>query len=254
MITKGVYRLNYRGLSFAEAWRLGGAKAFPIAMIMKLTAANGDYLWLPPSDIERPCPREELSEMAQGKLAPVAKQLEGMGYPTGIFSKLVLSLDPAFTDGGSYRALHVDRKRIIYVAFLRRELRQQNQVVQNDVLNPFGLFIKEDGRNATVVLTSKTYLDDGSQSKVIRLTEPGLERVARRLEIELLATREFVQTFPSIEAAAAATAQRDEAAWENRIQRGLAVKVAEDEERRVIAAARARMAASDTPPQSATTS
>lgn len=242
MIDSGVYRMHFRGLSFGEALRLGGKAGFLPAMILKLTGKKGSCLWLPPRDTERACAREELSPDAQARLMPAVSEIEGLGYRSGIFSRLAISLDPAYKDGASYRALHDDGRRLFYLAFLRHETRGPRGTVRRDVVNPIGLFITEGGIG-TVVLNNSQYLDGDGTSDVIRIDGAGPTAVAQRLERELRGARWPVRRFASIEEAAAATAERDERAWAARIRRGLVVRVAPEEESRIVSEARARLAA-----------
>jgi len=78
---------------------------------------------------------------------------------------------------------------------------------------------------------------------VIEIRTPGATAVAKRLEQELARERYPTRRFASIEEAAAATAERDNRAWAARIRRGLVVRVPPEEESRIVAEARARLAA-----------
>lgn len=242
MIDSGVYRMNFRGLSLGEARRLGGKAGFLPAMILKLLGKKGSYLWLPPRDTERQCTREELSADARARMLPAVAELESLGYRSGLFSRLAISLDPAFKDGASYRALHEDGRRVFYVAYLRQETGGPRGVVRRDAVNLFGLFMTEGGI-ATVVLNTCQYLDDDGTSDVIQVDATDPAAVAQRLARELEKARWPVRRFASIEEAAAATAERDERAWLARIRRGLVVRVPLEEESRIVTTARARLAA-----------
>lgn len=242
MIDSGVYRMNFRGLSFGEALRLGGKAGFLPAMVLKLLGKKGSYLWLPPRDTERVCAREELSADAQSRLMPAVAELEGLGYRSGLFSRLAISLDPTYKDGASYRALHEDGRRLFYLAYLRRETCGPRGMARQDVVNPIGMFITEGGIG-TVVLTNSQYLDGDGTSDVIQIDGAGPAAVAQRLAQELEKARWPVRRFASIEEAAAATTERDERAWAARIRRGLVARVPPEEESRVVVEARARLAA-----------
>jgi hypothetical protein len=242
MIDHGVYRLRYRGLRLREGWRLGGPAAFPVAVALKLLGVKGAYLWLPPGDTERPCAKEALSAEAQARLAAAADDLAGLGYREGLYGRLIISLDPAFKDGGSYRALHEDGKRMIFAGYLRQETPQGARVVRRDVLNISGLILGEGGQ-AVAVVNNRNYLDDDGAAKVVEAIAADPAFVVARLKGELDAAPWPVRRFTGIEPAAAAMAERDALAWEARIRRGLVVKVSGEEERRVVADARARLAA-----------
>ena len=127
MVERGLYELNYGGLTWCELWRFSERKplVFFFALGFKLSGKRGARIWLPARENERPCAEVELSERARATLLPIVNEARALGYANGRFSTLARRDDPASKEAFSYAALHEDGVRTLFLCCaIRQEIGQ----------------------------------------------------------------------------------------------------------------------------------
>jgi hypothetical protein len=154
VVTRGVYRLNYRGYSLAECWRLGGPMGLGPMLFWRLVGKRGDYLWLPAPEYGIACPKEQLTRETQEQLEPLVRETERLGYTRGMFWRPVRVLDHRIRDGGEYWALHEDGQRVLSAHYTHAEDAPGCAVTPERSVTLFGLFLTQDLRG-TLIGTDK---------------------------------------------------------------------------------------------------
>ncbi|MBI3946209.1 MAG: hypothetical protein HY321_09845 [Armatimonadetes bacterium] len=231
-IEPGVYQMSWRGLRLSECWRFSKGWILPIALLMKLSGKRGNHVWLPASQSEPPCPRDDLSAEALAHLDPEIEKLAGLGYSVISYKKVVRSLDPHVRDTGGFMALHHDGQRTLHVLYLHRA-QEPPLPPELRTVNPFGVIVPEGGV-AVVVVNHNNYFDEPALSRTIQLPGVGIEEIAARLERELGRARKPIRVFVSPEEAIRFADVRGSAAHARQIGRGLYVKVPPEEARRIL--------------------
>lgn len=114
----GVYQMCYRGLSMAEARRLGrGPFGFLIIFLSKLVGRRGGLSWLPAHESERPCSEADLTPTAMRVFMPVVSEARRLGYTDGCLSVMSVKLDRTTKEAFGYFALHQDKRRMIFIGY-----------------------------------------------------------------------------------------------------------------------------------------
>lgn len=199
---------------------------------MKLAGKRGDCVWLPASQSEPPCAREDLSAEALQHLDPEIEKLAGLGYSVVSYKRVVRNLDPHIKDTGGFLALHQDGRRMMHVLYLHR-VQDAPLPAEVRAVNPFGVFYLEGGV-AVVVVNHSNYFDEPALRRTIQLAGAGIEEIAARLERELGRARKPVRAFGSPEEVLEFVDERNNKLYASQIRRGLFVKVPPDEERRIL--------------------
>lgn len=169
----GVYQMCYRGLSLAEAWRLGrGAYGCLIILIQKLLGRQSGLYWLPVHESERPCREEELTPTAMRMFMPVVAEARKLGYTDGSPSVMSVNLDPSVKESFGYLALHEDKKRIIFIGYTWIEV----GVASNTTVAVTGNMEGVDGVQYDFV-NHVNYFDPLPNTKKIRVQGRGLKAI-----------------------------------------------------------------------------
>ncbi len=231
----GLYQTNCCGLTLKECRRFGTIWTFPIVLILKLIGKKINLLWLPAHESEVCCGFDELSARAKEILEPKVKTACDLGYPEGIFRKVIKSYDKSFHDAGSYIALHHDRRRIIMVSYVSQYY--EDTLTQADkIVAQASYFI--DPMNDVTVMNHQSYLDVDKKShpaaRNIYLYEADLDILAGRIEREFNLYDKPVLRFYDIQHVIAVLKQMDEKIWLDRLKRGLIEKVPPEKEEEII--------------------
>ncbi len=213
----GIYRMSFRGLSLAEAWRFGGEPLkFTIALVLKLLAAKGPRQRLPTYAAERECdPAEVPAGEHQRFLAEIKIALD-LGYAQGWFQTNREILDPSLVDGYGYTALHEDRRRAIFIGGIR-----------NRVLDKVNYNLATTGSLRTIesddveFVNHRFFMDSPPPSRKIWVRTRGI----RAIDQAMLAHLEHTQAIPFADYAELKqhSNRMSDRAFDARIARGLFV-------------------------------
>jgi hypothetical protein len=228
----GVYRLNFRGLSYAECWRFGGVLGFPLAVILKFMGKKGTFHWLPAHETEEICRFEELNAIVQTNLQPAVEVLQRLGYKDGVYMKMKINLDPDSLDLGAYFGLHENGMKFMHAAFNRRRVQSIKNFEMKTVFISGGIILHD--LTSIQVYNHKKFMDDGNRSKKIVLLHATPEQVDRQLDAQISDAYSNVQSFSDVTQIKAFFREQDMDIWEERINRGLLVKVSFEEEHQIM--------------------
>jgi hypothetical protein len=121
-IRPGLYKLSFRGLTIAEAWRFGGEPfKFIIALILKAFAFKGPLCHLPSYYAEKECDRSVIPSQDHFKFLQDVDLAMKLGYREGRFYTQSWRYDPEAIDGFSYIGLHDDMRRSLFIGSVRRK-------------------------------------------------------------------------------------------------------------------------------------
>jgi hypothetical protein len=213
----GIYRLHYRGLSLRECWRFSREPfKFAIAVILKVIDFKGPQQWLPTDEAEVECAETELSENARQHLLPVVAEARALGYRRGRFGTFAHNLDPHTKEGFSYRALHDDGTRLLFIGLVQSDA--SGKLVSK--VAPAGMIAFSDGTN-TAFVNHNNYLDGSTTSRTVMVSGQRVSEIDRAM-VEF-AKRQPVapRHFSSYDDMKIYSDQVERAHWETRIARGL---------------------------------
>lgn len=213
----GVYQMSFRGLTLAEAWRFGKEPfKFTVALVLKAIAFKGPKQWLPPHECETACEEAGLSAGAREHLIPVVQTARSLGYTTGRFSVLSRNLDENTKEGYSYLALHDDRMRGIFIAYLASTATGS---LQPTVVST-GILSTEQNPDISFV-NHRNYMDGVPEARVVRVSGAGIVDLDNTMMDFMRQSRSPVRRFSSLAALTAHGREMDAKNFDARIARGL---------------------------------
>lgn len=221
----GIYRMNFRGLTFREIFRFGGIFGFPLAIVLKLIGKKGAYQWLPHYEAEQPCDLDLLSGGAQSVINANLSAVQVLGYDRFMFSRMVINVNPDMKDSGACLAMHCDGCKFIHMGYVH----YQTKNYQRETVALSGGFIDSTGR-WICVLNHKDFLDDGGRSFKIVLKDATARQIDDRLGALLRDADQPSHAFSSIDELRLSVQDVENDAWEERIQRRLFFKVSHEEQ------------------------
>lgn len=218
MIAPGLYRMNFRGLTFAESWRFaGGPFVFLIALVLKAIRFKGARMWLPTHQAEERCTEAELSEGARTRLLPEVEKARALGYGDGRFIRAARIDDPAMKEGCAYIALHADRTRALMVAYT---VNAPAGGVEKTAVCATGALSLADGGDVAF-LNHRNYMDGEPTTRHVVLKGCSLADLDAAMAAEIAKLGMNAKSFSSWEEMKAYAEAADERAFEGRIRRGL---------------------------------
>lgn len=218
MITPGLYRMNFRGLTLAESWRFaGGPVTFLIALVLKGIRFKGARMWLPTHQAEARCTEAELSEGARQRLLPEVEKARALGYGDGHFIRAARIDDPAMKEGCAYIALHADRTRALMIAYTVNALAGG---AEKTAVCATGALCLADGGDV-VFLNHRNYMDGEPTTRRVVLKDRTLAELDAAMAAEVRKLGMNVRSFANWMEMKTYTEAADERTFEGRIRRGL---------------------------------
>lgn len=237
MIERGLYRLNFRGLTWSDCWRLGrNPPGVVLAALWKLRAKPGPYMWLPTSEAERICTAGELSAACRATLEPLAVWLRGFGYCRGLYKTQGIRLVENIEDDGGYLALHDDGQRACMVAYIHSVVVSGERRIEKRTVTATGGFLLASGTSVDV-MNAAVYMTSRTRDRRIVLPGADIGMVVERIRRELERCHERVRQFVDLDSFVAAVYELDDEVFAERVGYGLLERVPPTEVAEVMARA-----------------
>ena len=211
--------MSFRGLTLREAWRFSRSPLkFAIAMVLKLIAFKGSITRLPTYTGECECDMNSISAIDHESFFLEVHAATELGYTDGRFHTVSESFNPKFVDGYAFVALHVDKKRRIFIGGIR-----------NRTISGISYTLATSGSLSTAesddidFVNHRFYLDAPSPSIRIRIDKKGIVALDQAM-IAYMKDKDVV-AFPGFAEMKHHGDQVSDRVFESRIERGLFVYV-----------------------------
>ena len=213
----GLYRMHFRGLTLRECWRFGpDPLRFTIAVILKTINFKGPNQWLPVHEAEGVCAESDLTEGARGHLLHVVSAVQQLGYRRGEFGCLLHNLDPNTKEGFSYRAIHDDGIRCLFIGYIASTA---SGTLKHTVIAS-GVVVRRDESHVEF-LNHRNYFDGNKRAVRVKVSGSQPADVDRRMAEYLARHGGDVKTYSSLAVHKQDSIDYETSQWDTRIARGL---------------------------------
>jgi hypothetical protein len=221
---RGVYQLQLSALTRRECYRLTGGNS--LATWLRSVKDSGAYVWLPPDEWATVCDRSALSDHVRDELEAKAELLHRFGYCRGMYMKARFELNDRDKDSGGYFALHDDGLRHQYVHVEVSDRPEQTVLLRGTLLWSSG--------GSLTLSNHALYPDMPLRHRIVERLGASVNEIDQRLCYHLSRSQQKAMFLASLDQfrAAADAMQRD--IWHSHVDRGLYVKVSDEEEAAVL--------------------
>ncbi len=235
MFERGVYQMNFRGLTIKECWRFGGFKGFPIALVLKAIRFMGPSLWLPATECQSVCDKSDLSPACIEALSEPVRTIGELGFTRGNYLKTVISIDAGLKDSGAFIGIHNDGSKFSFVAYIDNVTTSMGQSIATKRTSSSIGYVLENDRTVEF-LNHNNFLDNEVDMRHV-YPDNSIKELNARLQESMRAEMNRIKVFHNVSDFMKFSEKRDIDDWQKRIDRKLYIKVPQDKERELLTAA-----------------
>ncbi len=230
MFERGVYQMNFRGLTIKECWRFGGYKAFLIALVLKAIRFKGSsFIWIPATECQSICDKNDLSPACIEALYEPVRKLCECGFTRGNYVKTVINIDTGLKDSGGYISIHNDGSQFSFVVYIHNETKSTGQCIVTKLTNISIGYVLENDR-AIEFLNHNNFFDNGVDIRHI-YPKSTIEELNYRLQESMRTEVNRIKIFYNVSDFMKYSEKRDIDEWQKRIDKKLYIKVSQGKER-----------------------
>jgi len=232
----GFYRVDYRALRLRELVRMGGLFMLPFSYFAVRRWRASHPVWMPGSRAESECEREDLSDGFWDATAHYRQEFQRLGFAECGFTKATKNLNPNSRDNGGI--VYLD-SRTGHVGLLLYTRIYARPPIDRDVTTIAVSFTAAFARGTLSYTNNQSAFDPAPHDQVVRLSSPEPAPMYQRMLRHLSQIAEVPRSFPDMEAFWRWSDQRQRESFEWQVQRGLFVRLSDEE----VAAARRKLPA-----------
>jgi hypothetical protein len=241
MPAPGYYKTNYRALRFREMLRMYGWRRAPWKYLVSRRMRPSGVAWFPGLWSETECPREDLSAAFWNSTTHHRKKFEQLGFTEIGFQNNRISLNPIIRESGGIRYWNSDHTcfgQLIYHRIYRPTKRAETIQI---IIAFTAIF--DDGTSLSCT-NNKISFDPRAKSEVTRLNSTDALFIHEQFQQKLRHRNQPPRSFADVEPLRQWYDQRQQKAFEERVNRRLFLPMTEQE----IAIARAKFEGKVPPP------
>lgn len=233
----GYYKTNYRALRLRELarWNKRGLASLPrLYLIARFKPPSDHGVWMPGLWADGECNREYLSERFWQATAPIRQALEQLGFTECGYLKVTKHLNPDYRDSGAIFYLDQNRCHVGTLHYVKIHMLPPVDAEREQILIGFTAVFERDTLSYS---NNRDALDPLPQQTVVRLTSIDPNFIYQRFLQHVHQRPEAPRRFPDTESLHKWFDARAQEVFEERVRRGLYIRMTDDE----IDAARQRM-------------